>query len=441
MILVDTIIEGGILIKEPSSPPISDGAVGIKDGKIIFSGAIEDLRAGGYEAKNIIKRKDAIICSGLINAHTHAPMTLLRGIADDLPLKEWLEKHIFPREARLTPELIEIGAELACAEMIRSGTTSFIDMYLFEDVICETVERVGMRAWLGEGLFDFPSPSFPSGFHAIDETRRLIDKWRGHERINIAICPHTPYTCSKELLLKAKRLQDETDALMVIHLSETRWEVDEIKGKTGLSPVRYVDSLGLLSKRTIAVHVVHPSDEDIEILRDREAIIVHCPESNLKLSSGIAPISKLIGSLNGSKGQTGYNRALIGTDGPASNNDLNMLGEMGTVARLHKGITEEPTCLPAPYVLSMATEFAGKALQVSGLGQLREGAPADIVVFSLNTPNMLPCHNPVSQIVYAASRANVQDVFCNGIQLMDNFALTTIDEEGLFNKVNKICAL
>ncbi|OCC14401.1 S-adenosylhomocysteine deaminase [Dissulfuribacter thermophilus] len=412
---------------EPDAPPIMDGAIVVSGDRIESVGPREEI-LGGYTAEKIIERPTGLIIPGLVNAHTHVPMTLFRGLADDLPLKTWLEEHIFPREAKLTPELVSIGAELACAEMIRSGTTSFIDMYLFEDTICEVVNRVGMRAWLGEGLFDFPSPAFPSGFDALKETERLIEKWGDNPFITITIDPHTPYTCSPELLRAARKLQEHTGAYVVIHLAETLWEDMEIKKRYGCTPAKHLDNLGLLGERTIAVHVVHPTEEDISLLGERGVRVVHCPESNLKLASGISPVKDMI--------EKGI-KVLIGTDGAASNNNLNMLEEMSTAAKIAKGVVQDPTALPAKLVMKMATTLSGESLGVDGLGTLKPGAPADVVIIELDSPHLRPCYNPVSQVVYCAGQGDVSDVICGGRILMEEFALKTIDEKELFSRLKR----
>ncbi len=427
---VDIIVTGEFVVKDAFSHPISDGAVAILGDEIEFVGQRSECLEH-YKGQRYIERPKGLVIPGLINAHTHAPMTLFRGLADDLPLKTWLEEHIFPREARLTPDLIALGTELACAEMIRSGTTSFIDMYLFEDTICEVISRVGLRAWLGEGLFDFPSPAFSSGFEALEETRRLLDKWGDHPKITITVDPHTPYTCGHDLLRRAGELADEIGALLVIHLSETEWEVAEIQRRYRRTPARYLDDLGLLGPRTIAVHVVHPTEDEIGLLSDRGVKVVHCPESNQKLGSGVAPVAKML--------DAGV-RVLLGTDGAASNNDLNMFGEMGSAARLSKGIGCDPTALPATHAFAMATMWAGEALGVSGLGTLSPGAPADLAVLDLDSPHLRPCYNPVSHLVYCATAGDVQDLICGGEILMEDFKLTTIDEEDLFLRVEKVAS-
>ncbi len=421
------IISAEYVICSPKDDVISDGAVVVQGSKIADIGPSPELRKR-YKGLSEIRRPSGLIMPGLINAHTHAPMVLFRGMADDLPLKIWLERHIFPAEAKLDKETIALGAELACAEMIRSGTTSFVDMYLFEETIAQVVDKVGMRAWLGEGLFDFPSPSFPSGFEALEETERMALKWQDNPRITITVDPHTPYTCSAKLLKKAGKLSKRLGLHLVIHLAETRWEIEEIRGMHGLSPVEYLDTLGLLGSDLLAVHCVWLSDTDMDILRERMVSVVHCPESNLKLGSGIAPVAGLL--------ERGIQVA-IGTDGAASNNDLDMFCEMDTTAKLPKGALEDPSLVSSRQVFAMATTEAARALGRSDLGALYPGNQADMVILDLDRPSLRPCYNCVSQVVYAAKGADVTDVMVAGRFLMEQGELKTIDEERLLCEIKK----
>ncbi len=422
---VDLLISGEGLITTPEADPIIDGAVAIRGEEIVGVGPYEDLKERFHASKEV-RRPSGLILPGLINMHTHAAMTLFRGIADDLPLKTWLEEHIFPAEARLTADVVSLGTELACAEMIRCGTTGFVDMYLFEDAVAEVVDRVGMRGWLGEGLFDFPSPSFPSGEEALKETERLMQKWAGHPRITITVDPHTPYTCNPELLKKAQRVASANDALVVIHLAETRWEDQEIRARYGFSPTEHLKELGVLSERLLAVHCVVLSERDIRLLAEAGVKVCHCPESNLKLASGVAPVPELLDA-----GVV----VTLGTDGAASNNDLDLMSEMDTAAKLPKGLRNDPTLLSAPAALSMATVWAARALGREDLGELKTGAKADLAVVNLDQVHMRPCYNPISHIVYVARSGDVQDVMVAGRFLMEDWRLTTIDEEGLLKRV------
>jgi len=424
---VDFLICGEILISHPNDSPIPGGAVAVKGDTIVAAGPLPEL-SKNFVANKTINRPSGLILPGLINSHTHAAMTLFRGLADDLPLKTWLEDHIFPAEARLTSEHVALGTELACAEMIRCGTTGFVDMYLFEDTVASVVDRVGLRAWLGEGVFDFPSPSFLSGEEALKETERLMVKWKGHPRITITVNPHTPYTCKPELLRHSRKLAEARDALIVIHLAETEWENAEIRRLCGVSPVKHLDRLGLLGDRLLAIHCVSLSKDDISLLARRDVRVVHCPESNLKLASGVAPVPELL--------EAGVTVAL-GTDGAASNNDLDLMSEMDTAAKLHKGIKKNPTLISAPEAFSMATTWAAKALHRKDLGCLCKGSRADLVVVDMNQVHLRPCYNPVSHLVYAARSGDVQDVMVAGRMLMEDRVLTTIDEGKLLESLSR----
>ncbi len=418
---VSLIIRAGLIITDPFSPVITDGAIAVLNDKIIEIGPGKEI-CNKYNPVRTLNRPDSLVMPGLINMHTHCPMTLFRGLADDLPLKQWLEEYIFPAESKLTPERIRLGTELACSEMIRCGTTSFVDMYLFEDQIAEVVDKVGMRVWIGEGIFDFPTPAFPSGQAALEETDRLADKWANHPRITVTVTPHTPYTCDKKLLIAASEYAQKNNLLLHIHVSETQWEVQEITSKTGASPVEYLNTIGLLNDHTLAAHCVALTPEDIEILARNRVRVLHCPESNLKLASGIAPVPDMI------KKEI---LVSLGTDGAASNNDLDMFGEMDFAAKIHKGVCQDPTVLPAPQVLAMTTLNAARSLHRDDLGILKPDAQADIICLDINKPHLIPMTNPISHIVYSACKADVQDVIVAGNILMEDRQLTTVNEDAL----------
>ncbi len=430
---VDIIVRGEILIISADRPGddswCHDGAVAISHGVVKASGPWKEI-SGKYESRQLHYRESGLIIPGLINAHTHASMALFRGLADDLPLKTWLEEHIFPAEANLTAELVKTGAELACAEMIRCGTTGFVDMYLFEDTVAEVAASAGLRAWVGEGIFDFPSPAFPHGREALAETERMLDKWQGHELVTVTIDPHTPYTCGTDLLKSCRQLADKRDAMVVMHVSETSWENEEILQRYGCSPVEYLHRLGLLSDRLLAVHCVVPDDNDINLLASNGVRIAHCPESNLKLASGVAPVWKFL--------ESGIVTAL-GTDGAASNNDLDLMSEMDTAAKLPKGITRNPEVVSAREALAMATCRAADAMHRSDLGRLEPGCRADLAIIDLDQAHLRPCYNPVSQVVYAARSGDVQDVMVGGRFLMHDRNLLTIDEAGVLQSLDEAC--
>ncbi len=424
------LISGEYLIPGPDEEILRGGAITVQGSRIKDVGPYRELKER-YHGLPEVKRPSGLLMPGLMNAHTHAPMVLFRGMADDLPLKTWLEKYIFPAEAGLNKQLIELGTRLACAEMIRCGTTSFIDMYLFEETIARVTSNVGLRAWLGEGLFDFPSPAFKSGFEALEETRAMAQRWQDDPLISITVDPHTPYTCSAELLQKAGELASNLGLRLVIHLSETRWEMEKTQEIHGVTPVEYLESLGLLRPELLAVHCVWLNDRDMDLLTEHGVSIAHCPESNLKLGSGIAPVAGLL--------ERGINVSL-GTDGAASNNDLDMLCEMDTAAKLPKAITGDPSIVSARQVLAMATVNTARAMGRHDRGILAPGKQADFIVLDLDKPSLRPCYNCISQVVYAAKGTDVTDVMVAGRFLMENGELKTIDEDRLIHDVKKLRA-
>lgn len=428
---VDIILKGAWLVPGVGVSYVKNGAVAVRGNSIVDCGESYDIDRK-YSAFKRVERPFGLITPGLVNTHTHVPMTLFRGMADDLPLKKWLEEHIFPAEAALNRELVTMGAELACIEMIRCGVSAFMDMYLFEDTIATVADSAGLRAWVGEGLFDFPSPAFNSGFEALKESARMMDKWQGHERITVTVDPHTPYTCSTELLKAALKLAELKDALIKIHVAETKWEDEEIRRLHGKSPVMYLDELGLLSHKTVMVHCVSVSEADLDKMAEKKVSVAHCPESNLKLASGIAPVPSMI--------KRGIN-VTLGTDGAASNNDLDILGEMDFAAKIHKGVSLDPETVSADSVFSMVTVNAAKAVALQEIGVIEPGKRADIAVFDLNTANMIPCHNPVSQLVYSARGGDAVDLMVEGKMVMEDRTILTMDEEMLFDRITKTLAL
>jgi 5-methylthioadenosine/S-adenosylhomocysteine deaminase len=370
-----------------------------------------------------------IVMPGLINTHTHAAMSLFRGFADDLPLMTWLNEKIFPAEAKFVDEeFVYMGTLLAAWEMVRSGTTAFCDGYFFEDHVAKAAKEVGIRVWLGEGILDFPTPYIKDPSTTIEAVRAHIERWKNDQLVKTTVFPHATYTCAPKLLQKAYALAEEYDLIYQIHLSETAGEVSQVKEKHYKSPVEHLDSLGCLSERTLAAHCVALSEHDIEILAKRGVSVAHNAESNMKLASGIAPIPEML--------EAGINIS-IGTDGCASNNNLDMIGEISTVAKLHKVAKMDATVIDAPTALSFATINGAKALRFDG-GTLHKGAPADVVVLDGSAPNMVPVHNPVSSVVYSANGPNVKDVVINGKVIVKNAKATTIDEEAMLKEWRKI---
>ncbi len=425
---IDLMVKGGtVLTLDNGSHRIDSGAVAIKEGRIEALGPEEELRK--YEAAETLDAKGGLIMPGLVNCHTHAAMTLFRGMADDLPLMEWLQSHIFPAEAKLCPEFIETGATLACAEMIRGGVTTFVDMYLWEDTVARAVDRAGLRALVGEVLYDFPSPHYGEIDSGFDFTADFIDQYRDHPRISVVIMPHALYTCSPSLLEKAWGMSEEKGAGLHIHLSESAFETAQVEEAYGLRPVAHMESLGLLSDRVLVAHAVDLNDEEIALLAERGVRAAHCPESNMKLASGVARLPEMLAA--------GIPIGL-GTDGAASNNDLSMLGEMHSCAMIHKVTKMDPTVAPAEQVLALATGAAAQAVGMgSEIGSLEKGKRADLLVLDLDRPHMVPMFSPESHLAYTALPSDVRHTVVEGEVLMADRELRTIDMENLKNDVAK----
>jgi len=416
-------VQGGYVIKS-ACDVLRDHYVIVEDTKI--SDVTPDLPKGVTE---VLGGTHDIVIPGLINTHTHAPMTLFRGMADDLPLMTWLREYIFPAEAKhVSREFVYIGSLLAAWEMTRSGTTSFCDGYFYEDEVGKAAKEVGIRAWIGEGILQFPTPSLSDPARTIEHARSFIERWLDDALIRPSVFPHAAYTCTTQILKDAFNLAEEYDVLYQIHLSETAGEVEQIRLSHNMTPVELLDSIGCLSDRTLAAHCVVLSDREIELLAKRTVSVAHNAESNMKLASGIAPIPKLI--------KAGVNVA-IGTDGCASNNNLDIIGEISTVAKLHKINCMDPTVLDECTAMALITENGARALHFNG-GIIEPGKPADIVVLDGKAPNMVPVHNPVSHVIYAATGGNVKDVIINGKVIVKNFRSITIDEEALIKECRSI---
>jgi len=406
------------------------GTVVIKDGMIVAVGASESLKSK-FKAKETINANDRIVMPGLINTHTHAAMVLFRGFADDLPTQEWLENYIWPAEAKyINAETVRLGTLLAIAEMIRSGTTTFNDMYFFEDEVAKAAKEAGIRAVVGEALLDFPTPNKKTPQEGLEYTEMLIQKWRDDPLVTVAVAPHAPYTCSPEILKAAKNLSDKYNVRFHIHLSETEKEVNDIQKKYGLTPVGYMDSLGVLGDNVIAAHCVHLTEEDIQLIAHRKVGVAHDPESNMKLASGVAPIPDLL--------DAGVKIGL-GTDGAASNNDLNMFEEMDTTAKLHKVFRHDPTVIDAQTVVEMATNGGARILGLDDqIGSIEEGKRADIIIINLNKPHIVPIYNPYSHIVYVIDGADVETVIIDGKTVMLNQKILTINEEEIIRDIRAL---
>lgn len=410
------------------SDVIESGAVAVRGDTIVAVGTARDLAHG--TATRIMDVKGDLVMPGLVNTHTHAAMTCFRGIADDLPLMTWLNDHIFPAEAQLTEETVYWGSQLACAEMIRSGTTCFCDMYLFEDAVAEAVHEAGMRAVVGEVLFDFPSPNYGPMENGLKYTQDLISKWADDPLITIAVEPHSPYLCAPALLKEASHIAEHHGVPLVIHLSETQHEVTEMKEKYGHTPVAHLAETGILSDRMLACHCVVLSEEDMGLLSEFDVKVSHNPESNMKLASGISPVPELV-----DKGVC----VGLGTDGCASNNNLDLLGEMDTAAKLHKVDALDPTRLNASKTLAMATREGARALGLSrATGSLSVGKKADLIIVDTKAPHMIPMYHPLSHAVYAAKGSDVKTTIINGRIVMEDRHLKTLNMDEIRRHVRLI---
>lgn len=427
---VDTIISGSYLLPDSRQKNlINDGAVAISKDSITAIGTSKDILAK-YTTGHHLHTDHGLIMPGLVNTHTHAPMACFRGLADDLPLMTWLEKYIFPVEARWTPEMIYQSTLLSLAEMIKSGTTSFCDMYLFSQEVARATVESGMRAWLGEVLYDFPSPCYgelENGFAYVEE---LFDRYAGHPLISITADPHSVYTCSPELLTRLGEVAQKHNSLYVIHLSENEAEINTCNERYNCSPAGHLERLGLLGPKTLAAHCVMLDDEEIALLADRNVKVSHCQESNMKLASGTAPIVKMI--------EAGIEVG-IGTDGAASNNDVDMFGEMNTVAKIHKVVRMDPTAMGAEQTLHTATLGGAATLGASDhIGTLAVGKKADMIVLNMNQPHLTPLYNIPSHLVYAARGADVIHSIINGQVVMENRILKSLDEERILAQMREI---
>ncbi len=426
----DLIIKGRyILPMDKQLNIVNNGFVVVDKNKIIEVGEISELDEN-YKAKEIIDSGNSIVMPGLINTHTHAAMCYFRGMADDLPLDDWLNNYIWPAEAKYTnPEFISKAAELACLEMIKSGITYFNDMYLFEEAMVGIIEKSGIRACLGEVILDFPTPSCKTPKETIEKTIQLIKSLKNNELIDVAFAPHSMYACSKSVLLDVKQAACDYKKLIHIHISETKKEVDNSHKEHDKSPVEYLEELGILGENVLAPHCVWMNEKDIKIFKNNNVKVSHCPTSNMKLASGIIPIQEMINNkINVS----------LGTDGAASNNVLNLFFEMKTCALLHKVNRFDPTVLNAREVVKMATVNAAKALGADDrVGSLEIGKKADIITINLDKPHLMPIYDPYSHLVYCANSGDVNDVVINGKIIMRNREVKTIDEERISNEVSK----
>lgn len=400
---------------------------------VIHNNRIHKVGIGEYSGSEAFtKTIDAagkLVMPGLVNTHGHAAMVLLRGYADDLPLMEWLEKKCWPIEDKMTEEDIYWGTQLAILEMLKTGTTCFTDMYFQMDGVARSVEQSGIRAVLSRGMIGFP----PKGEQAIKESREFVKKWHGaaNGRITTLLGPHAPYTCPPDYLKQVVALSEELNLPIQIHLSETAGEVELSIKEHGVTPIRLMEQVGLFDRPTLAAHCVHVTDEDIEIMARYDVHVAHNPDSNLKLGSGVAPALKML------------NKGLVvglGTDGAASNNNLDMFEEMRQAAMVHKGVQLDPIAITAYKALEMATKDGAKALFLDEKhGTLQSGALADLIFIDYDRPYYHPRHNLLAHIVYAGQSGDVTDVMVDGQMVIQNGCAVFMDEERIYQEVERVC--
>lgn len=421
---VDLLVLNGTLVTmDQGHRIIQDAGIAVAAGRIVAVGPRRDIVAN-YSAAQVVDASGRLIIPGLINGHTHIPMTLFRGLADDLDLQDWLTKYIFPAEAKnVSEEFVRAGTRLGLAEMIRGGTTTYCDMYYFEDAIADETAKAGVRGVLGETLIDFPVADNKTNAEGMAYVEKFVQKWKGHELIIPAIAPHAPYTVSEEHLKAVRAFSDRTGAPIVTHISETKKEVaDSLKAK-GASPIDYLARIGFLNDRVIAAHVVWPNAGELGILKRAGVGVVHNPQSNMKLASGVAPVPKMI--------EEGL-RVGLGTDGAASNNDLNMWEEMDTVAKLHKVFSGDPKVISAEEAFELATIRGAQALHLEKeIGSIEKGKRADLVIVERDSLNQIPLYNIYSDLVYATKAFDVETVIINGRVVMRDRRLLTLDEAAI----------
>jgi 5-methylthioadenosine/S-adenosylhomocysteine deaminase len=415
------LVAGGlVLTMDGAGTIIPHGTVAIQGNTIAAIGPAAEL-ARRYPLARRLDAAGRIVMPGLIDAHTHVPMTLFRGLADDLDLMDFLRGHIFPAEARFVDEsFVRWGTRLACLELLQGGVTTFVDMYYFEDAVAEEAVRAGMRAVVGETLIDFPAPDNKSWEAATAYTETFLERWHGHPLITPAVAPHATYTVSPEHLVQAHALAVAHGAPMLMHLAEDRSEVATIKEKYGRTPVEYVAGLGILDHRVVAAHVIWPSPAEIALLARRHVGVVHCPQSNMKVAAGVAPVPALLAA--------GVAVAL-GTDGAASNNDLSLWEEMDTAAKLAKVTAGDPKALPARTAVAMATRLGAQALGMEDeIGSLEVGKRADLILVRTDAVHQIPHYDPYSLLVYSTKAGDVDAVIVDGHVVMAGGRVLTVDE-------------
>lgn len=431
---VDLIMGGDYVVTmDPSQMVIEDGAVAIDDGAIVAVGPATQIMAA-YRARRVVPGQGQVLMPGLINGHTHLAMALFRGLADDLTLSDWLQNHIFPAEAEfVNPEFVRLGVQLACWEMIRGGTTTFVDMYFYPDVEASVIDQCGLRGVIAPSAIDFPSPGFTGWDDSFAAAVDFAERWKGRNpRIIPALGVHAPYTVSPEHLQQARDAAQRLGVPISIHVAETESEVDDVLARYGNRPVNHLNSLDVFAAQTIAAHMVYPDAAEISVLAANGVGVIHNPSSNLKLASGVSPVPQMLAA--GVK-------VGLGTDGAASNNDLDMWEEMTLAALLHKGVLKDPTTMPAQTVLHMATLGGAEAIGLDAqIGALTVGRRADLIQVRLDAARMTPTYNIISNLVYAANADDVDTVIVEGQVLVLRGRVLTLDVDRIRTDVARIAA-
>jgi 5-methylthioadenosine/S-adenosylhomocysteine deaminase len=428
---VDLIVAGGTLVTMDHGRRIlEDGAIAVKGDSILAVGPRAEI-AAKYKAPAQIDAKGKLVLPGFINGHTHVPMTLLRGLKDDVTLDVWLKNYIFPAEAKnVTEDFVRWGTRLAAAEMIRGGVTTFADMYYFEDAIAEETKAAGMRGILGESWLDFPVPDSKNESETVAYSEKFLKRWQGDPLIHAAVAPHSIYLCSAKTLHDVQALAQKYHAPILIHVAEIKKELDDSLAQNGATPVQYMNRIGLLGPDIVAAHCVWVDDTDRKLLAEKGAGCVHNPSSNMMLASGVAPVveERASGVAVG-----------LGTDGPSgSNNDLNLMEEMDLAAKLQKVTKNDPRALGAKTAVEMATIEGARAIHMEKeIGSLEPGKKADLIVISLNEPNAVPMYDVYSQLAYALKGSDVETVIIGGRVVMRDRHLTTLKEEEILAKARE----
>ena len=434
-ITFDLLVKNGTIVTMDGEHRIfGDGVVAVRGDAIAFVGKSSDFVLGhvkGVTTRLTIDARGKLVLPGFVNGHTHVPMTLLRGMRDDVPLDEWLQKYIFPAEAKnVTEDFVRWGTRLAAAEQIRGGITTFADMYYFEDAIAEETKAAGMRAVLGETVIDFPAPDNKNNEAMLEYAEKFLKRWQGDPLIHTAVAPHAIYTCSQKTLQDSAALARKYRARILIHVAEMKKELDDSRAQNGTTPVQYLDKLGILGPDIVAAHCIFVDQTDRRILAQRQVGCVHNPSSNMMLASGVAPVieERAAGVAVG-----------LGTDGPAgSNNDLDLMEEMDLAAKLQKVTKMDPQALGAKAVVEMATIEGARALHMEKeIGSLEPGKKADFILIGLDAPNAVPMYDVYAQLAYALKGSDVETVIIGGRVVMRDKKLLTVDEAAVIGKARE----